>query len=299
MVSAIITTYKREPSMVLRALDSILAQTYHDMEIIVVDDSPSDYPARADVRCVVEKRKEDNPEIDIRYIAHPANMGACVARNTGLEAAKGEYVAYLDDDDEWLPDKIEKQVQVLQKTDAALVYCGYYIQDDRMGSRRESNNEYKRGKVFNKLLYSNFINSTSFPLIRKDCLKSVGGFDPMMQSAQDYDVWLRLAEKHEIECVAEPLVLYHEHEGERITTNPLKKINGLERINWKYASYLEEDRKLWWKRNIGIAWYYALYGDKKKAISLWWRCLCKCPEKISENSITFIRIIKSIGISNL
>ena len=300
MVSAIITTYKREPSIVLRAMDSILAQTYRDLEIIVVDDSPSDFPARADVRAAVEKRKEDNPEIDITYIAHPMNMGACVARNTGLETAKGEFVAYLDDDDEWLPDKIEKQMHAMLKTKAALVYCGNLSQNDQTGSCRESKKVYIKGNVFKKLLYNNFIASTSYPLIRKDCLKAVGGFDPKMQSAQDYDVWLRLAEKYEVDYVAEPLVLYHEHDGERITTNPLKKINGLERINQKYADYLEADRKLWRNRNIGIAQYYGLKGEKKKALALWWKCVCKCPELIKENTICFYLIIraKAVGKDN-
>ncbi len=133
MVSVIITTYKREPEMVLRAIDSVLVQTFHDIEIIVVDDSPADFPARKDVRAAVEMRQNENARISIRYIAHSKNKGACVARNTGLEAATGEYIAYLDDDDEWLPEKIEKQMQVMQKSNAGLVYCGNTVKNDRTG----------------------------------------------------------------------------------------------------------------------------------------------------------------------
>ena len=277
--------------MVLRALDSILAQSYRDFEIIVVDDSPANFSAREDVHAAVETRQRENAEINIRYIAHEQNMGACVARNTGLEAARGEYIAYLDDDDEWLPEKIEKQMEVMQKTGAGLVYCGNMVQNDQTGLRTVTKKQYFRGKVFERLLFSNFIESTSYPLIRKECLKEVGGFDPLMQAAQDYDVWLKLAEKYEIDYVDEPLVLYHEHEGERITTNPQKKISGLERINKKYASYLEEDRKLWWIRNLSIAYYYAMAHDRKKALKLWQKCVKKYPERIKENSKCLLQMV--------
>lgn len=295
MVSAIITTYKREPDMVLRALDSILAQTYHNMEIIVVDDSPADFPARSDVKRAVEKRQSEcGSNLRIRYFAHSENRGACAARNTGLEVAEGKYVAYLDDDDEWLPEKIEKQIRVIQNTNKGLVYCGNMTVDDRTGERKCIEKEYYRGNAFTQLLYSNFIESTSYPLIRKDFLKEIGGFDPLMQAAQDYDVWLRLAERYEIDYVAEPLVVYHEHAGERITTNPKKKISGLERINQKYADYLEKDPGLWWKRHIGIARYYAMDRRGMKALSIWWKCVCKCPGKVKENSFHLCVIIRDI-----
>ena len=296
MVSAIITTYQREPEMVLRALDSILAQTYRDMEVIVVDDSPADYAERADVCAAVEERIRESTDIRIRYYAHPENKGACAARNTGLEMAEGDYVAYLDDDDEWLPEKIEKQMQVIIQSNAGLVYCGNICVNEETGTRETVEKEYFRGMVFTRLLFSNFIASTSYPLIRTSCLKDVGGFDPLMQAAQDYDVWLKLAERYEVDFVPEPLVLYHEHKGERITTNPKKKINGLERINQKYAAYLQADRKLWWIRNIGIARYYAMDYEDQKAFSIWWSCVRKCPGKVIGNISHLFGIFQAVII---
>ena len=145
MVSAIVTTYKREPSMVLRAINSILAQTYNDMEIIVVDDSPKDYPYREEVKRVVTSRLEDFPQVKSLYICHEHNMGACVARNTGLNAASGEYIAYLDDDDEWLPKKIEKQVKKIEQSDAVLVYCGSYCKNASKGTCEIVKKEYISG----------------------------------------------------------------------------------------------------------------------------------------------------------
>ena len=79
----------------------------------------------------------------------------------------------------------------------------------------------------------NFIGSTSFPLIRKSCLEEIGGFDVLMQSAQDYDVWLRLSDKYSIDYFDEELGIYHVHGEKQITKNPDKKIAGLERLNEK------------------------------------------------------------------
>lgn len=291
MISVIITTYKREPSIISRALNSVLAQTYRDIEIIVVDDSPVDYPSRKKVETTVKDCQKVN-DIEISYIQHERNRGACAARNTGINYAKGEYIAFLDDDDEWLPEKLERQIQVMHSSDAALVYCGRICKNDVSGRSVVENTKYYKGNVFTLLLYSNFIGSTSFPLLKADCLKQVGGFDEKMQSAQDYDVWLRIAENNQIDYVAEPLVIYHEHDGEQITSNPQKKISGLERLNEKYKNYLEADKQLWHKRRINVAPYYAMAGDRNTALHIWLSCVYKCPGKVIDNLRCLRLIIK-------
>ena len=291
LVSAIITTYKRKPSMVVRAIRSVLSQTYQRIELIIVDDSPGTYADRDAVKKAVYKEKEENPRIPVRYIQHSSNMGACAARNTGLYAAKGKYIAYLDDDDEWLPTKIEKQIKALENSHVGLVYCGCICMNDNTGRMVERKTVYCRGRVFDKLLYRNFIDSTSFPLLKKECLEAVGGFDLLMESAQDYDVWLRIAQKYEIDYVPEPLVIYHEHEGEQITNNPRKKISGLERINKKFAIYIESNPALWRQRNIVITPYYSLIGNKEKALKTWGKCVLKNPGRIINNIKYLITII--------
>lgn len=283
MISVIITTYKREPAILNRAIESILRQTYKDIEIIVVDDSPDNYILRQNVKEVVLDHIRNHKDINICYIAHEKNLGACAARNTGLKYAKGEYTAYLDDDDEWLPEKLEKQIKVMLTTDAALVYCGRICKNDVTGIEKEEKVEFHRGMVFEKLLYNNFIGSTSFPLIKTECIKKINGFDVFMQSAQDYDVWLRIAEKNTIDYIEDPLVIYHEHEGEQITSNPMKKISGLERLNSKYQTYLDADSLLWWRRNIILIPYYAQKGEYIKALKTWIKCIKKRPAKIIAN----------------
>lgn len=290
MISTIITTCKREPSMVLRALDSILSQTYRDIEIIVIDDSPDEFAKRDDVGKTVKNIIDLHPDIEIQYIRHEKNLGACAARNTGLNAAKGDYIAYLDDDDEWLPEKLEKQIKVMHNSDTALVYCGCYCKNDTTGKMYERKTAYYRGMVFDELLYSNFIASTSFPLLKTTVLRDSGGFDTEMQSAQDYDVWLRISQGYQVDFVAEPLVIYHEHEGEQITSNPLKKISGLKRLNEKYREYLDKDPKLYNIRYLGIAPYYALSGNTQEAMNIWLKAVLRCPSNIKEN----LRYLKQI-----
>ena len=295
MVSAIITTYKREPEMVLRALDSILGQTYRNIEIIVVDDSPGDYPHREDVKKAVLERGDKSKDIRIQYIAHERNMGACVARNTGLYASDGEYIAYLDDDDEWLPEKIDKQLKLMEKNEnIALVCCGSISINEEKGVKQVREIALYRGYVFREMLKFNFVGSTSFPLIRKRHLISVGGFDPLMQAVQDYDVWLRLTEKYEIDYVEEPLVIYHDHGDERITTNPKRRISGTTRLCQKFQKYLDEDRELWWERHRELSRQYALNGEYKKAMNNWWKCVCKCPEKGKYNFLYFYFILQAV-----
>lgn len=290
MISVIISTHKREPDIVSRAIESVLHQTFRETEIIVVDDSPAGYPFRAEVAAAVHGYADRNPDIHISYYAHETNRGACAARNTGIRHAKGEYIACLDDDDEWLPEKLEKQMRVMQSSEAALVYCGCICKNDVTGHAAERKTEYHRGYLFEKLLARNFIDSTSIPLIRKECVIAAGGFDEEMQSAQDCDLWLRIAVKYRIDYVEEALVVYHEHGGEQITSNPLKRINGLERLNQKYKSYLDADKNLWHRRHIFITPYYAMAGDRKKALRVWFQCVLKCPGKVFEN-LRYLRLI--------
>ena len=97
LVTVVITTYKRPPEIVNRAIQSVLMQTYPHIELIVVDDSPADYELREETARLVTGIGGNT-----RYIQHEKNLGACAARNTGLKHANGVYIAFLDDDDEWL-----------------------------------------------------------------------------------------------------------------------------------------------------------------------------------------------------
>ena len=285
MVSTIITTYKRPPEILLRAINCVLNQTYKNIELIIVDDSPADYPQREDVKNAVLSLGDAR----IKYIAHEKNSGACVARNTGLKEANGEYVAFLDDDDEWLETKLEQQVKVIENCsdDTALVYCDALSIYDSTGETKSRNREMHNGHVYDKLILHNFIGSTSYPLMKTEALRSIGGFDPLMKAAQDMDVWLRLSKKYRVDYVNIPLVRYHVHEGECITFNPKNRIAGLERINEKNIDYLKANRYAYWRRFMAITRFYAADKQLGKALRVWFKTIWKQPFRIKDN-VTFL-----------
>ena len=216
LVSIIITTYKRPFEFVLRAVKSVLMQTYSNWELFIVDDSPNDYSERV----VIKQQINALGDKRIKYILHGTNLGACAARNTGIRMAKGEFIAFLDDDDEWLPQKIEKQITKINQPEIGLVYCSSYTIINVNGKTKKTLREYRiEGFVFDKLILKNFIGSTSFVMVKRQALFDCGLFNIEMQSAQDYELWLRIAKKYAVACVSEPLVNYYIHNGERITTN--------------------------------------------------------------------------------
>ncbi|MBD2845921.1 glycosyltransferase family 2 protein [Paenibacillus sp. IB182496] len=188
---------------VKNALASILNQTYPHFELIIVDDASKD-----GTRSIVESF--DDPRI--RLIAHAATMGAPAARNTGILAAKSEWIAFQDSDDEWLPTKLEKQVQALQNAvfdKKTVVYTGFYRfrgeQREYIPAKAIIN---KSGMIHEELLLGNFI-STQTILVSKAALEEVGGFDENMPRFQDWELCLRLSQKHPFLLVDEPLVHVH------------------------------------------------------------------------------------------
>ena len=290
LVTAVITTYKREPEIVEQALKSILAQTYRNLEIIVVDDSPADYPLREAVAAMLDGYSQEG----VRYIPHEKNMGACAARNTGLKAANGTYIGYLDDDDEWAPEKIEKMLAVYRTggEELGLVYCHRMVIDTAKGKKLLRKVPVHRGNVLQVLLRGNFIGGTSVPLMRKSALEAIGGFDEALPAVQDYDVWVRIAENFTIDCVEEPLIVYYKHPGEQITSNPSKRIAGMERVIQKYNHYIMADKHAYWQKHLALARDYANGKQKKKALSLWLRSVKRCPLRIKQNLLYLYYILK-------
>ena len=272
LVSAIITTHDRDPDIILRAVNSVLNQSYDPIQLKVVDDSHNNYLKRSAVENVVLASSND-----IVYIRHAKNQGSCAARNTGLTYARGYYVAFLDDDDEWVPQKIEEQLKGFSDDDTGLVYSGTTMIDEVRNIKHERRVSYKRGYIYEDLLKDNFIGTTSNPLIKKECIDEVGRFDTKMQSSQEYDLWLRLAKRYPVNFIEKPLLNYHIHRNARISTNPDKQIAGIERINEKYQDDINNDNKTWYLRYRDLVALYANKRWKKKALLLWVKCIAKYP----------------------
>ena len=200
MVSVVLPTYNRERS-VGKAIESVLRQSYTTLELLVVDDASTDDTAR------LVRRFED---ARISYLRHENNRGGSAARNTGLAAARGELIAFQDSDDEWLPHKLERQINQLTraKQSTGVVYCPYrrVYPDGRIETQPIDPTAAPRGDVHRELLHRNFIGTPTI-LARRACWESVGGFDEALPRFQDWDWMIRVSRDWQVDVVEEPLVL--------------------------------------------------------------------------------------------
>jgi hypothetical protein len=197
LVSVIIPTYNRR-QLVAEAVESVLAQTYRPLEVIVIDDGSTDGTEEA------LRRFGDQ----IRHLTQ-ANAGVAAARNLGIGAATGDYIALLDADDLWAPTKIAKQVEVLERSPkAGVVYCGVWSVNVQTGEQFKSRcDPTVRGDIRRKLLLRNRVTTSSL-LIRRACFETVGRFDQTLRGSEDRDLWIRISRHFHYECVPEPLVTY-------------------------------------------------------------------------------------------
>jgi len=216
-VTVVIPSYNRT-QFIAEAIQSVLEQTFRDFELIVVDDGSTD-----DTAAVVG----DFTDPRLRYV-YQTNQERSAARNHGLRLAQGEYVAFLDSDDVWLPTKLEHQVTLLDAGPAVgLVYTGAYIFE---GQRTFTEQRPRwRGRVLKALLIEDNVvcGSGATPLVRRACFDRVGGFDetPGIYGVEDWDMWLRLAAAgYEFDFVPQPLARCRVH-----GTNTQKDAEKMER----------------------------------------------------------------------
>lgn len=199
-VSVVTPTYNRAHHLT-QTINSVLYQTYRDLEVIVVDDGSTD-----ETRDVVQQFANCR----IKYI-YQENQERSVARNTGIKTSEGEYIAFLDSDDLWLPNKLEVQVPILDRQDrVGLVYSD--IQLIMPGGHFVSHHPYPfyQGNVTKYLILRNFVPSPT-PLIRRECLAQVGFFDSAMVPSEDRDLWLRISRAYEFAYVDQVLSRYKVH----------------------------------------------------------------------------------------
>ncbi len=220
LVSAIITTHNRI-ELLKRAIESVLSQTYQNIECIVVDDSSDD---GTEEYC----GKLDN----IVYIRISKNesRGGNYARNLGIKASKGEFIAFLDDDDYWLSEKIEKQVNLLKEKLCSLVFCGrkleYVKKNAEIFYRDDLPNSKYKGDLSTEILMS-ICTTTSAIFVKRDVLFEVGLFDENLKFWQEYELSIRLAQKTFFYFVNEPLVVYR------------VDLNDSQRLTNKYYAWME------------------------------------------------------------
>lgn len=232
LVSIIIPTYHR-PDFLKRAVESSLSQTYENIEIIVVSDNELNSKAERDTVAVMQFFKS---KVNVVYLKSIGNRGGCVARNRGLAEAKGEYINFLDDDDVLLPEKIHKQVQLINNTEIklAVVGCCASIKNEIGKTFRIERPIFEEDILFSQLKHN--ICTTSLNLINREvCLKS-GGFQ-FIESSQEHLFLIKVFNvMPTFEYVNEVLVEINHHEGPRISKNRKKPI-GAEKLQKYVESY--------------------------------------------------------------
>jgi glycosyltransferase involved in cell wall biosynthesis len=204
LVSIIIPAYNGE-KFLPRSIGSVLAQTFTDWELIVVDDGSTDGTKKV----VEEFIKKDHR---IFYYYEENSGGPAKPKNTAWRYVRGEYVAYLDQDDEWLPEKLEKQVALFKESgqDVGLVGCDVFLARDN--GKIFGKYTTQRSNVFPTLLERNYIYSNSSVMIRRDTIEKVGSRDECLKYAEDWDMWIRIAKNgYNFAFVSDPLLKYYFH----------------------------------------------------------------------------------------
>jgi len=257
LVSVVIPTYRRV-SLVPRAIRSVQNQTYKNIEIIVVDDASPDN---------TEEIVRSIPDPRIRYIRHDRNKGlAAAGRNTGIQAAHGKYIAFLDDDDEWLQTMVEKQLKVIEAHDAVLgaaLVNGTHIK--RHSGSLVTLDDLRRGSDFDP----------SSLMAKASVLRGLL-FDEQLREGEDWDAFIRIAEKYSIGYVNEPLLIYNDGGHERIT-NEAKNLTvaELERrmpVIYKHRRFFGP---FWFKYHIAnflLSYFYVRRGRLKQVVYAVRRC---------------------------
>lgn len=229
-VSVLVPAYKRADTIVA-AVRSALDQTWTDLEVIVVDDHSEDGTAEA-------LASIDDPRLTL--LTHDSNQGGNAARRTAIRASRGEFLAFLDADDLWLPTKLEKQVRSLEEAGpgAGLCYTWYDLRypDGRLEPGRRPTAE---GLRLTELLQGNLIGTFSCVLVRREVVDTVGVPDPTLRSCQDWEFYLRVNEDYGITSVPEVLVHYwrDDSDADRISASAEKVVAGHQEV---YARIVEK-----------------------------------------------------------
>jgi len=235
MVSVIIPTYNRA-LLLSRAVQSVLDQTYQDFELIIIDDGSTDNTGEV-INSFHNKK--------IKYIQHKKNEGAATARNRGIRASRGEYIAFLDSDDEWLQRKLEKQINVIKtiSTKVGVVYTATWrIMNNKKYYIPAPTKIQKEGNLYDSILCGEYLVPTPAAMVRKECLEKVGMFDETLPALEEWDLWIKISRDYFFTFIDEPLVISH-YTANSISTNRLIFCKGMKLIIKKHFREFRSNRK--------------------------------------------------------
>lgn len=264
-VSVVIPAYQRA-STILRSVSSVLAQTHHDLEVIVVDDGSTD-----GMPDLVEARRDPR----IRLVRHDRNQGGSAARNTGIREARGDLIAFQDSDDEWLPRKLERQLERLAVSPEGTVgvFCGMIVvgrpddTTDFMSVRYVPRGLASTTEIVDRrmmLEHGSLISTQTF-VGRRDALLAIDGFDTSLKALQDWDCFLRLSRLGGIAFEPEPLVIQY-FSGNSLTRSNRNRVTSLAAILAKNDADLRALPSALAKHSLTLAGGYRRHRDHEPAV---------------------------------
>lgn len=251
LVSVIIPLYNRE-NTIQRAVDSVLNQTYSNIEVLVVDDGSTDNS--------VEMLKKYHNDNRVKIFCQESNQGANAARNRGIREAKGEYIAFHDSDDAWVPDKLEKQLKCMETENYDVCFSSFKRFFTNSSQIVPDISEQLSSTVVRERLKAGNVVGTPTLVIHRDVVKTVGMFDEEMPRLQDYEFAIRIAKKFDFGFVNEPLVIEYQTEGcislnqeslHRAYALLLKKHSDFLNIEYIWGEYLKTGNEV---TNRDIDW---------------------------------------------
>ena len=289
LISVIIPAYNAE-EFIAETLDSVLIQNYRPIEVIIINDGSTDRTAEIikDYQLIKNSKFYNSDEINLVYIFQE-NAGQSKARNAGIRAAKGKYIAFLDADDLWTPIKLERQMKYLESNSEISLVFGDMMIFDKEGILVDSAfKKYgypecdKNGRVLNafeNLLDQNFI-SVGTVLLKKNCLEVSGYFDESIRYAEDYDLWLRITLKFGIGCIPEIFRLKRMHDF-NLSNNKVNfyysRIYILNKLNAHYSNILKSKgialNKYVSETMKELSYFFYLKKQYKNAIKMMFRYL--------------------------
>jgi len=285
LVSVIIPAFNRI-ELLGRAVSSALNQTCVDLEVLVVDDgSKEDVPSA--LRPFDDKR--------LRYHRRDANQGISAARNYAASLSRAKYLAFLDSDDEWMPEKIASQLARLSLKGPQYRACYTKVTaiDDTTGKPLFTTDFDKEGDLLSDLLYEPKMTTSSL-MLERELLEEVGGFDERIHFGEDWDLYLRLTQHSPFACAPEALTLYHIHDRGRATDNMDRNpliVRSFSTLFENNQRLFHTDRRAWSRFLVQMGYYQASGGQRRAAMGSFLRAVIHDPlEKSAYLSIA--RLIK-------
>lgn len=281
IVSIIVPTFNRA-GMIHRAIESVQFQTFNDWELIVVDDASTDNTEE-----ILRRYMRNDPRIG--YIRHEKNKGGSAARNSGIKKSKGSYIALLDDDDRWYPEKLRLQVDFSHNhPESGFIYSGYCYVDYETDKIVKNVFPLYQGNVSSIILKNNIIGSPT-PLIRNECFQRAGLFDEKLTSCQDWDMWIRISRFYSFAYVNECLAEVTMH-GKQISSDLSSKIDSRIKLLDKHFDSIKKNPSILSFHYKRLAVLYAIDHSPVLSITNLFRAFLLQPFK-AENVLHLILAI--------